>query len=189
MSSTVGLMSGQTTGIDLLFTSGFGSSTGFRAFDTVLGTADATLFNAGAVQSTTDDVITYTGQVFDASAANQDDGVFLEVVALVRNVRNDFKAIGQANLGHLTHGRVGLFGRTRHHLQAHAAAKRCTLESGCFAFVAQLATALADQLINRGHCGRNKLCHHQPAATGRQKVSIRNWIATGILEILRIQGP
>lgn len=71
-----------------------------------------------------------TWKVFYPAAANEDDGVFLEVVAFTTDVGDDFEAVGQANLGDFTKRGVRLLGRPGHDLEADAAALRAVDESG-----------------------------------------------------------
>src|SRR2546422_3788360 len=83
---------------------GGGLGAGFGAFDAVFGTADATLFDASGIKSATDNVITDTGEVFNTAATHQNNGMFLQIVAFVRDVSDDFIAVSQAHFGHFTHG-------------------------------------------------------------------------------------
>ena len=84
--------------------------TGLRTLCAVLGAGLATTCNTLGIQSTTDDVVTNTGQVLDTAAANQNDGVLLQVMADAGNVRGDLNTIRQADTGDLTQSRVRLLG-------------------------------------------------------------------------------
>jgi len=56
----------------------------------------ATLFpvlNTHRIQGTTDDVVSYTWEVFNPSSSNEDNGMFLKVVANTRNIGSDFYPI------------------------------------------------------------------------------------------------
>jgi hypothetical protein len=75
-------------------------------------------------------VVTDTWKVLHPSAANEDDGVFLEVVAFTADVGDDFESVGKANLSHFTESRVWLLGRASHDLKAYSAALRAVHESG-----------------------------------------------------------
>lgn len=60
--------------------------------------------------------------------------MLLQVVAFTRDVRRDFLAVGQADTGDLTDGRVRLFRRHGRDLGAHATLKpRSTAERGALA--------------------------------------------------------
>src|ERR1022692_2961294 len=74
---------------------GGGGLRGFRALHTVLGTADAAFFNAGGVECAPDNVVADAGQILHPATAHQHDGVFLQIVAFIGNVGDDFKAVGQ----------------------------------------------------------------------------------------------
>lgn len=85
--------------------------------------------------------------------------MFLEVMALIRDIGDDLKAVGQADLGHFAHGRVGLFGRARHHLDADTAPIGRVLQGRGFGLAAQFMTSFSDELINRRHL--SVTCHHR----------------------------
>ena len=53
-------------------------------------------------------MIADAGEVFDASAANEDGGVFLEVVPFAADVGGDFVSVGEADARDLSQGGVGL---------------------------------------------------------------------------------
>ena len=80
--------------------------------------ANAQEARSESIESTTDDVVTNTWKVLHSTTANEDDGVLLEVVAFTTDVGDDFKAIGQADLGNFTESRVRLLRRAGHHLKA-----------------------------------------------------------------------
>ena len=63
-----------------------------------------------SIQSTTDDVVTDTGQVLNTTATDQHDGVLLQVMADTGNVRGDLDTIREADTGDLTQSRVRLLG-------------------------------------------------------------------------------
>ena len=74
-----------------------------RTFCTVQGAGLCPAFHAGGIQSSTKDVIAYTGEVLYTTAANQHDAVFLEVVAFARDVGIDLFRVGKTHTGNLTH--------------------------------------------------------------------------------------
>ena len=87
---------------------------GRRGFGTRLGplhavfrAAHAAFFHAGGVESSADDMIPHAGQVLHPSSSNENNGVFLEVMANTRDVGSYFNAIGQPNTRHFSKGRVG----------------------------------------------------------------------------------
>src|SRR5258708_5741054 len=67
----------------------------------IQGPALFAVLDALRVEHAADDVIANARKVLHAAAADQDDAVFLEIVAFAGNVREGFVAIGQANLRHL----------------------------------------------------------------------------------------
>src|SRR5271157_3894661 len=80
----------------------------FRAFHTVFRAADTPLFHSRSIQRATDDVVTNAGQILDAAAAHQDDGVFLQIVAFIGDIGDDLEPVGEADFGDFAHGRIGL---------------------------------------------------------------------------------
>ena len=124
---------------------------GLLALGAVLGAGLLALGDALAVEHAADDVVADARQVADAAAPHQDDRVLLEVVPLAADVGGDFLAVGEPDSRHLAQGRVGLLGRHRLDLEAHA-----PLERGCFqhrrlGLVLDRSARLADKLVDRGH--------------------------------------
>ena len=67
-----------------------------------------------------DDLVPNPGQVANTTTADQDDRVFLKIVAFARNVHGDFFAVGQSNPSDLPQGRVRLLWGHRFDQQAYA---------------------------------------------------------------------
>src|ERR1700679_2239322 len=99
------------------------------ALRTVLRASLLTILDALGIQRATNHVVTHTRQVLHTSAANQHDRVFLQVVAFTTDVRNDFEAVRQTNLGNFTKCRVRLLRRRGEHARAPAATVRAVLQS------------------------------------------------------------
>jgi hypothetical protein len=91
---------------------------------TVLTTALHTTLNALGIKSTTDDVVTNTRKVLNTAAANQNDGVLLQVVANTGNVGRNLIAVGETYTGDLTKRRVRLLGSGGTNSSAHASLLR-----------------------------------------------------------------
>ena len=85
------------------------------------------LLTPAASSVPTDDVIAHTRQVFDSSAANEDDRVLLQVVADARNIDGTFHSVYKVNTGDFAQSGIGLFGRHRTHCRADAALLRALL--------------------------------------------------------------
>src|SRR5215468_8165353 len=62
------------------------------------------------VQRPADDLVAHAGQVTDATAADQHDGVLLQVVPDARDVGGDLDLAGEPDSGHLAQRRVRLLG-------------------------------------------------------------------------------
>lgn len=81
-------------------------STGLGTLGSVFGAALCTILDTGGIKSTAYDVITNTRKVLYTTAAYENDGVFLQVVAFTGNVGVDFLAVGEADTRYFTHCRV-----------------------------------------------------------------------------------
>ena len=75
-----------------------------RFFRPILRAGFFSIFDRCAVEGATDDVIADAGKVFDPTAADQDDAVFLEVMPFARDVCDDFLAIGRSDPSDLPQG-------------------------------------------------------------------------------------
>src|SRR4029078_2758681 len=109
------------------------------------------VLHALRVQRAAHDLVAHAGQVLHTAAADQDDRVLLEVVALTRDVGGDLHLAGELDAGDLAQRGVRLLRRSRVHAGAHAAALGTPLERGRLRLGGLVLTALADQLLDRGH--------------------------------------
>src|SRR5690606_7605468 len=101
---------------------------GFRAFGAVFRAALATCRYTGGIERAAHGVITHTRQVLHPATANQDHGVFLQVVAFAPDVGGHFVAAGQAHTAHLAQSRVRLLRRGGIHAGADATSLRTALQ-------------------------------------------------------------
>ena len=136
----------------------------FAALCSVKRTTLLPVGNALCIERTADDVITHTRQVAHSSAANQDNGVLLQIVPDSRNIADSLHPIGEFHLGNLTESGVRLFRRGRINLGANASLLRraeicLLLRKGVEAFlqnrrlrlVLLFLTAIANELIECWH--------------------------------------
>lgn len=96
-------------------------------------------------------MVANAGKVANAAAADEHDRVLLQVVAFTRDVRDDFAAVGQADLGDLAKRRVRLLRGGRIDAGADAALLRVLLHRRDLGLGLLRFAALADQLIDCGH--------------------------------------
>jgi hypothetical protein len=68
---------------------------------TVLGATLLSVFHTQRIKGTPYNGVTDTGKVFHSTTANENNGVFLEVVADAGDIGGYFYACGEANPGHL----------------------------------------------------------------------------------------
>src|SRR5580700_199737 len=121
------------------------------AFGAVLAAALLAVLGSGRVEGAADDVIADTGEVANATAADEHDRVLLEVVADAGDVRGDLDLGGQPDTGHLAERRVGLLGRGRVHADADPATLGASPKRPSLGLVCRLGAALADQLLKGRH--------------------------------------
>ena len=122
-----------------------------RTLRAVLRTALLAVLDALGIQHAAQHVITHAGKVAHTPAADQHDAVFLQVVALARDVRNDFAAVGQTDLGDLAQRRVRLLRGRGIDASANAALLRVLLHRRDLALGLLRHATLADQLVDRRH--------------------------------------
>src|SRR5262249_9733907 len=96
-------------------------------------------------------MVTHAGQVANATAANQHDGVFLQVVAFARDVGRHLDAVGQPHAGNLAERRVGLLGRHDLYLQADTPFLRAAVQGRMLRPAILLDARFADQLVDGRH--------------------------------------
>src|SRR5690606_8592646 len=105
-----------------------------------------------SVERTTDDLVANTRQVLHTTATHEHDGVLLQVVAHTGDVGRDLDAVGEPHTGHLAQCRVGLLGSRGVDALAHTPPLRTPLEGRRLGRRHLVLPALADQLLNSGHC-------------------------------------
>src|SRR5690606_32160173 len=117
----------------------------------VLGTSLLTIFDALQVQGAADDVVANTRQVLDTTTADQNDRVFLQVVAFAADVGDDFEAVGQTHFGDFTQSGVRLLGGRGVDTCANTTALWAVLERRALAACATDFARLAHELANGWH--------------------------------------
>jgi len=124
---------------------------GLDPFGAVQRAALLAALHAGGIQGAAHDVIAHAGQVLDAAAPHHDDGVLLQVVALARDVGQNFKSVGQTHLGHLAQSGVGLLGGGGVDPETHALALGARVEGRGLGLLAFGISSGADQLADGWH--------------------------------------
>src|SRR3954466_11051065 len=109
------------------------------------------VLHALGVERAADDLVADTGEVLHPAAADEHDGVLLEVVADARDVRRDLDAAAQAHAGDLAEGGVRLLRGGRVDAGAHTAPLGRSLQGRRLVLRHLVLAALADQLVDRGH--------------------------------------
>src|ERR1700722_2893932 len=133
-----------------------------RTLRAVLRTTLLTVLDALGIKDAAEDVVAHAGQILDATAADHDHGVFLEVVALTGNVADDLEAVSQAHLGDLAERRVRLLRGRGVNARAHAALLRRLLQSRNFLARLLYRAWTCDQLVDRRHVSLHPLVRAKP---------------------------
>src|SRR5699024_10256930 len=115
----------------------------FRAFGSILGSALCAIVYPGGIQRTADNVVAHTRQVFHSSAANQNNGVLLKVMALSGNICIDFLAVRQTHPCDLPHSRIRFFRSGGIHTRTDPASLRTGIQSRRFAFLGRSGSSLS----------------------------------------------
>src|SRR6478609_5989991 len=110
-----------------------------------------TVLDALGVERAADDLVTDTGKVLHPAAADEHDGVLLEVVTNARDVGRDLDAAGETHAGDLPEGGVRLLRGGGVDAGANTASLGRTLQGRRLVLRHLVLAALADQLVNRGH--------------------------------------
>jgi hypothetical protein len=73
----------------------------FYTLGTILGTALLAVFYTGSIQATPYDVVTYTRKILHTTTPDQNDRVFLKVMAFTWDVCDNLDFVGQTNFRNL----------------------------------------------------------------------------------------
>ena len=143
------------------------------ALCTVLGAGLHTTVNALGIQSAADDVVTNTRQVLNTTAADQNHGVLLQVMANTGDISRNFHTIGQTHTGDLTQSGVRLLGGGGTNSSANTTllggrqssslvlqSVQTSLQSGSGGLVGDLLTAILNELIKSRHQCSPFFCSH-----------------------------
>ena len=135
-----------------------------RTLCSVLGAALFTVCNTLSIKGTTNNMVTYTGQVTNTSTTDKNDRVLLKVVSDTGNVRCSLHSVGKSYSGDLTKSRVRLLGGGSGNLGANASLLRCakirclvlksieaSLKRGSLGLVRLVTTAFLNELVKGWH--------------------------------------
>ena len=101
----------------------------FFLLSAVLGTGLVSLCYTLCIKSTTNDVVTNTGQVLNSSATDKNNRVFLKVVSYSGDIGCYFDPVGKTNSCDFTKSRVRLLRGLCGNLCANASLLRCACVS------------------------------------------------------------
>src|ERR1700674_5193175 len=124
---------------------------GLGPLRTVLRTSLLAVLHARGVQRSAHDVIPHSRQILHAAAANQHDGVLLQVVADTGNISRHFNRIRQSNARYFAQRRVRFLRRLRVHANAHAPLLRAARQRRRLRLHPDRFTSHSYQLRKRRH--------------------------------------
>lgn len=99
------------------------------------------------IKSSTDDVVTNSGQILHTPSPDHDDRVFLEVMSFARNVGCHFDSVCQTNARDLPQRGVGFLGSRRVNTRADSSPLRAALQRGSLALPSRLFSAPPYELV------------------------------------------
>src|SRR5579863_7373413 len=123
----------------------------FRALGAVLRAALLAAGHAYRIERAANHVIANAGQILHAAAADQHDGVLLQVVADARDVSGYFNAVGQAHARYLAQRRIRLLRSLGVNTGADATLLRTSLQRRAGRLVPGPLAPLRHQLIESRH--------------------------------------
>jgi len=129
----------------------FGSSSLRRLFRSVSASGLFSAFHASTIQGPSNHLIPNAGQVPDTAPSDQDNGVFLQVMAFAGDIDGNFFAVGKPHSGDFSQGGVRLFGRHRTDLEANPPFLGAALQRQRFAPTPLHHPGPTNQLIDRWH--------------------------------------
>src|SRR5204862_926686 len=100
---------------------GLGATRHLASLHAVLRAGLLAVPDTGGIKRAADHLVAEPRQVLDPAPADEHDRVFLEVVALARDVRAHLHAVRQAHARDLAQGGIRLLGRGRVHACAYPA--------------------------------------------------------------------
>lgn len=130
------------------------------ALSAVFGTALLTTGYTYGIECAADNVVTNAWKILNTAASDEDDGVFLQVMAFTRNVSRNFDSVGQAYTGYFTKSRVRLLRGSCVNSGADTTFLWGLFQSRGLRFGSQSLAAFTNQLINcrqNGHLLSSKI--------------------------------
>ncbi len=121
----------------------------FRSFGAVATTTLAAGIYPACIQGSTYHVVANPRKVLDPASPNENDGVFLEIMALSGNIGRHLDAIGQPNAGNFAQSGVRLFRCGGINSRANAPPLGTTIEGRSFSLPDSLSSTATDELIDR----------------------------------------
>ena len=118
------------------------------AFSAVFRTALLTSGYTYGIESAADNVVTNTWKILNTAASDEDDAVFLQVMAFARNVSRNFDSVGQAYTCYFTKSRVWLLRCSCVNSCADTTFLWCLFQSRGLRFGSQSLAAFTNQLID-----------------------------------------
>ena len=153
----------------------------FRPLRAVFGSRLLPVRDPGRIQRAPNDVIPNAGQVLHATATDQNDGVFLQVMTNAWNVGRDFDPIREADARDFTQRGIRLLRRLREDADAHATFLRAVLQCRALGFADDFLAPGPNELTDGRHRFRFSKCkQHGPPPGGGSQYSVSGLEALGL---------
>jgi len=117
----------------------------------VLGPSLLTICNSDGIQRTPHYVIAHTREILHSSAADEHDGVLLQVVSNSRNVGSHFHSVRKPDPRDFPESRVRLLRRRGIYPDANAPLLRAAPERGTLGLYSSECSAFSHKLTNSRH--------------------------------------
>ena len=108
------------------------------------------LANTRSIQRSSDSVVSDSGQIFNPSATNKYNRVFLKIVTLTSDVRIDLKSVRQPHPTNFTQCRIRFLWRRSIYPDAYSTPLRATLQRRYVSLSLPAFPRLSNKLTNSG---------------------------------------
>ena len=108
------------------------------------------LANTRSIQRSSDSVVSDSGQIFNPSATNKYNRVFLKIVTLTSDVRIDLKSVRQPHPTNFTQCRIRFLWRRGIYPDAYSTPLRATLQRRYVSLSLPAFPRLSNKLTNSG---------------------------------------
>jgi len=120
-------------------------------FSAIFGTSLLAIRNSQRIEGTPDDVVSHTRKVLHTTAANEHNGVLLQIVPDSGDIGSNFYTVCQADTGDFAKRRIRFLWRHGIYANANSALLGAALKGGSARFFSNFFPSFSDQLVDSGH--------------------------------------